>query len=454
MRSTVDRGAELADLERLQTDLPQLAVVRGRRRVGKSFLLSRGIHMDRIISYQATEGQRETQLELFAQEAARLVPGEPTLRFRTWDEAFAFVDAQASVGPLAVVIDEYQYVHVKDRSLASTIMKWWDTWERDGRPIFLVICGSALSVMRELVEGNKALFGRAAWRPQIEAFDYRTAAEFAPPTASAEDKIVRYGVLGGAAQYQVWGGGRPLKEVICETILSSAGPMYEEPLNLLRGERGIREPATYFSLLRLISEGKTQLVEMAGASEQPAPEVYQLLLRLESLGYVEHRRSVGKGTGQPYWRIIEPFHQFWFRYVYPNRSRLARGLIDPVYEEIAADLPNYTGEQVYEDCCRTWVGKYSPWASQVHELGSWWVADAEFDVVAKGKKDYALLGACEWSQRARSDTIKEVLEARDRLGRMAAKADLVVFARGFDSRLPAAAARHGVRLIGLDELFS
>lgn len=410
--------------------------------------------MDRLIAYQATEGSREDQLELFAQEAGRIVPGEPRLRFRNWDEAFAFVDAQAQEAPLALVIDEYQYLHVKDAGLASVVMKWWDRWERDGRAILLIVCGSALSIMKELVEGNKALFGRAGWRPQIDPFDYRIAAEFAPTTLSAEEKVTRYGVLGGAAQYQVWGGSRPLKRIITQSILSKGGSMYDEPPNLLRGERGIREPASYFSVLRHVSEGKTQLSEIAAAAQQSGPEVHQLLGRLEKLGYVEHRQSIGKGGGQPYWRIVEPFHAFWFRYVYPNRSRLERGLVEPVYAEIEADLPNYLGRQVLEDCCRTWVGKYSSWAPQVHELGSWWSGDAEFDIVATGKKGHVLLAACEWSKRARSDMVAEVLAARDRLGRPAANAELAIFARGFDDGLVRSAGRHNIRLIGLDELFS
>lgn len=448
----IDRKEQLAEMARLQAELPQLAVVHGRRRVGKSYLLNHGLSLPRVISYQAAEGLRETQLALFAEEAARLLPGSPPLRFDSWNSALQFVDAQLGEGALALVLDEYQYLHAKDASLDSTLMRWWDVWERRRAPIFLVICGSGISLMRELVEGNKALFGRAGWRPRIDAFDYRVAAEFAPAGLTAEEKLVRFAVLGGAAQYQVWGGSRPLKKIICEAILSKDGPMYEEPSNLLRGETEIREPAGYFSLLRYMSEGKSRIGEIASAAETSTARVTKLLRLLERLGYVEQRKPLGKGGGQPYWRIVEPFHRFWFRYVYPNASRLERGLIDAVYQEVETDLPQYMG-QAFEDCCRTWVGKYSQWAGQLYEIGSWWSGSAEFDVLATNRRGYGVLGACEWTKRAKTGLLTEATTARDMMGREARSPDLLLFARGFDPHLVAKASQEGAHLIGLENLF-
>jgi len=72
-------------------------------------------------------------------------------------------------------------------------------------PVTLVLAGSALTLMEQLLERGAPLFGRATARPRLEPLDYRDAAGFAADKAP-EALLRRWAVLGGTPQYQVWQG--------------------------------------------------------------------------------------------------------------------------------------------------------------------------------------------------------------------------------------------------------
>ena len=135
----------------------------------------------------------------------------------------------------------------------------------------------------------------------ITPFDYREAVGFGPAGASAEDKLRRYAVLGGTAQYQVWAGRSDLESVLKQRVLAKDESLFEEPLQLIRGESEIRGPGNYYEILRVIAAGATQFAAISHQLQisQPA-NLSRRLSRLADLGYIEHRTTLGgNGTGRP-----------------------------------------------------------------------------------------------------------------------------------------------------------
>ena len=456
----IDREEESARLVAAADEAPQLVVMRGRRRVGKSYLVAHALGTRRGIFFQADEQDESGHLDLFAREAATLVPGAPPLRFETWDEALRFVGAQAAAEGLVVVLDEFQWLWAAQPALDSIIQRHWDAWQRDGAPVTLVLCGSALGRMEDLVSARRPLYGRADYRPLLRPLDYRWAGAFAPVDATAEERLRRWAVLGGTPQYQVWAGRAPLRDVIADRILCRGESLYEEPLHLLREEQTIRTPGTYFKLVHAIARGATQHGEIASAAKLDTPNMTKMLTRLEELGYVERRSPLGpRGFAEKrsVYRLSDPFLRFWFRYVFPNRSRLERGRVSEVLATIEADLDTYMG-LAFEDCCRTWLSTYAPATvgGAITEIGGWWhrTGTPEIDIVALRAGGPPLLGSCKWSAKAPSNVLGALRRDRDALLGEQDDAELLVFARGFSDELVAHAAREEVRLVSADELFA
>ncbi|HYV17050.1 MAG TPA: ATP-binding protein [Conexibacter sp.] len=455
----IDRESERALLEEARSKLPSLVVMTGRRRVGKSFLLATVLAEERVVSFQADEQDEHAQLDLLAQEAARLLPGQPPLQLADWDAALSFFEREALAGgALTVVLDEFQFLCAAQPALPSIVQRFWDRWQRGDVPIALVLCGSALSFMDGLLDHGSPLFGRATQRPFLAPLDYRDAARFARNTDPVA-LLRRYAVLGGTPQYQVWAGDRRLETLLRTAILAKGQPLYADPLHLLREGEGVRDPGTYFSILRAIASGATQHNQIAQQVGLATANLSPRLARLEELGYVCAWKplTVGGRERRASYRIADPYFRFFFRYVFPNRSRLERGRVDDVAAEILVDLDNLMG-RAFEDCCRTWVGRYAEEAQvgRSEELGSWWSRDGrvEVDVVGVRKARYAFLGSCKWRRVVDVDVLDDLREAQSALGGAAATARLALFARsGFTSALRERAQREGVLLATAADLF-
>lgn len=456
----VDRQREVVLLQAQAANPPSLVIMRGRRRVGKSFLLQAAFPDDaRVISFQADEQPEPAQLALLAQEASRRV-GAP-LAFRDWYAALDFFAAQARAGgPLVVILDEFQYLGAKQRALPSMIQRCWDEWDREQLPLTLILSGSALSYMEGLFQSGSPTFGRSTLRPLILPLSFRDTASFAPADTSPPSLIARFGVVGGTPQYQLWAGKQALPRVIREAVLEPGARLYEEPLHLLRGEETIRDAGPYFTVLAAIASGRTRTGEISSRLGKTAGRATQLLETLRQLGYIEALEPLEPrhtASARSIWRIKDPFFRFWFRFVFPNRSRLERLRIDEVAATIDADLNTHLGG-VFEDCCREWIGSHSPLGSSADQVGSWWSRDhqVEIDVVALDKNGYTLLGSCKWSRRQIGENrLDELYEQRAYLGKKAARAELALFGRsGFADDLKARATREGVHLIHVDDLFA
>ncbi|AYY14972.1 ATP-binding protein [Actinobacteria bacterium YIM 96077] len=457
-QSVVDRADELAGLNAALNERPALVVLRGRRRVGKSFLLAQAFANERVLALQADEQDEPAHLDLFAREASRLLPGTPSLALDSWDEALRFVDAQARAEPLCLVLDEFQWLCRAQPALPSIVQRHWDRWQRDNVPIVVALAGSALSFMEGLLEHSSPLYGRATYRPLLEPLDYRQAAKFSS-MSDPESLLRRFAVLGGTPQYQVWAGDRPLEEIVSDRILTRGVPLYDDPLHLLREGEAIRSPGSYLSVLWSIARGDTRFNQIANRTGANAAGLAQRLERLIEAGYVEFcvpsdpQAKEKRGI----YRIADPYFRFWYRYVFPNRSRLELGRVREVADEIVEDLDNHMGF-VFEDCCRTWVAKYAPAdiLGPFDGIGAWWTRDgqSEVDIAAHRDNRYTFLGSVKWKATVDERVLDQLDEARDQIGPKAARAKLALFARhGFTDRLRERAERDGVALVTASDLF-
>lgn len=449
----------MAGLRKAASGSPSLIVVMGRRRVGKSALINAALEGSGIVAFQADQQPERTQLDLLAREASRILPGSPPIAFATWDAAFDFFEDQAARARLTVVLDEFQFLVSAQPALASILQRRWDDWQRRGLPLVIVICGSALGFMHGLLDERAPLYGRAGFRCLVLPLDFREAAGFAPEGMTARHLIERFGLLGGTPQYQIWGGPAQTRSILQSAMLARGSPLYEEPLNLVRSEEGLRDPASYFGALYAIGRGETRTGQIASRLGLDASITSRMLDRLSKLAYIEQISPVDLGSkpSRPIWKITDPYFRFWFANVFPNRSRLERDQTRDVLVDVMSGFDAFMGT-VFEECCRVWAGRYWGAAGQSLRVGSWWsrTSDAEIDVVAAGKNGYTVLGSCKWSANDLGEAVLDKLyESRALLGPRAARATLILFARsGFTQSLQRRAVRESVTLVTADDLFS
>ncbi len=474
MHGFLDRETELAWLEEgWASDRPQLRILYGRRRVGKSALLDAFARSKRHIMYQAVEGSTADQLRDLT--AAILAAEEdPVLRaapLANWDAAFAYFARMAAQERLLVVLDEYQYAAESDSTLGSRLQRWWSR-EAVHLPIYLVLCGSYVRFFVNNVLTGPA-YGRNTGALQLRPLGYRQAAAFFPRWA-AEDKVRAYAVTGGLPHYlEQMEPSRTLGWNIQHRILRRGAVLYQEAELLVREE--LREPRLYYSILRAMSEGCTRISDIrARALPQGArADITPYLNTLQELGLVQYQQPVvGGAVRRGIWRIADPYLRFWFRFVLAHKTLLDHGAdVERFYRAtVQPALDHFVSAPAYEDICRAWVldqanaGAFGP----VDRVGAWWgpipapvpqqprrQTEAEVEVVAAQGTRVALGGEAKWTTEPAGFAVLNHL--RDVL-RYVPGADgatrLALFARKFDPRLAAVRGEEGVSLVDVAELYA
>jgi AAA+ ATPase superfamily predicted ATPase len=456
-RLFLNRTAELRALERMwRAPDGQLALVWGRRRTGKSYLLAHFAETRRTVFSTATEQSAEVELEAFSDRVRdALEPGPRDVLaggpFRNWDEALNYLAAAAETEPLLVVLDEFSYLVASNPSLPSIVQRFWDRAGRTSR-LRLVLCGSATNVMEGLGAAKAPLFGRFTLRLQIHPFTFSDAARFHPGLAPADQAVV-YGVLGGMPLYlRLWDPDESIADNLANLIGEPHAPLVNEGELLLRTE--LPEAAGYFRLMAAIAEGHAKF---SGIRDVAKMDPTRGLERLAAVRLVERRAPVTEALDQTRrrtHRIGDNFLTFWFRFVYPNRGEIERGLgAQVVRSSVLPKLDEHMGP-VFKELARDHVRNLTVAGELdgVTRVGSWWSADGrtEIDVVALSDQRVALAGEATWDERLdRSALVRLRQGLRILPGGDDDEVPLALFARtGIDDVRPEEA-----RLVTVEDLY-
>ncbi|MFW6192300.1 MAG: ATP-binding protein [Gemmatimonadota bacterium] len=408
----VDRQIELDELRALSARPgPALALLYGRRRVGKTYLLDEAWADAERFYYLATDSTpARNRMELIRELAGWTGRDHQPEDFPTWRTVFRHLAGLTGERPLVVVLDEFPYLMGdEDDDVVSQLAAVWDREVRD-RDLTLVLCGSTVGTMERLRSGDSALYGRIDWMARLRPFDYLDTARMVADRPAREAARV-YGIFGGTPRYlSAIRPGEPLGSEVSRTVLSPRGEVHLQLAHLLEQEQGIRRTGEYRAVLAAVAEGNTGTNEIAGAAGlQGSPHVARRALEtLEELELVRRERLFDAGPRSP-WRnrIAEPAVEFWHRFVEPSRARLETGG-DPkgVWEDsVAPHLSTYMG-RIFERMCRqAYVRHYEDWGLPGADEWARWEGqdrngrDIEVDVVARLADGRLLAGEIKWSSR-------------------------------------------------------
>ncbi|HEX5054772.1 MAG TPA: ATP-binding protein [Planctomycetota bacterium] len=415
----LDREAELARLRAaLSGKGAGFACVYGRRRLGKSALLRRLLSEMPAVYYVGDDREAALQRSSLASEVARHLPGFDQVDYRDWERLLArwWQDAPPK---LALILDEFPAMVTASPELPSLLQK-----QLDHAPRPLVLCGSSQRMMHGLVlDASAPLFGRAR---EILRLEPLTLPWLRPALGlrRAADAIEHYAVWGGVPRYWELAAEHPSRAVaVAKLVLDPLGVLHREPDRLLQDD--IQDTARSASILALIGAGCHRLTEIAARLGVPATTLSRPVARLLDLGLVERTVPFGRtvrDTKRTLYRLRDPFLAFWYRFVEPNRSRLAVGQLDAVAAEVERDWPVYLG-MAWEQMARDSVAQLEIAGDRWRPALRWWGASTErtpieIDVVAEsvGDRRKVLVGEAKLTA-----TAKEVRGIAERLARDAAR---------------------------------
>jgi uncharacterized protein len=400
----VNRVNELDLLEkRFASPKAEMFVLYGRRRVGKTELLTRFCEGKRSVFFVSDLGAEVSLRSALssAVNATLFGPDQMSAVYASWEDLFQALGRAAQTERLVVVLDEFPYLVGAYPPIASILQRVWDQTLKDSQ-IMLILCGSYIGMMEETVLGYQApLYGRRTGQYLLEPLQFQDARPFFA-NYSLDDQVRTYAIYGGTPAYlQTLQVNASLAQNIQDGILTRGSFLYDEVRFILQQE--LREPRNYFAILQAIAAGKTRLNEIKQATGIEGATAY--LDTLQQLHLVERRVPVTEM--QPHksrrgiYRLQDQFLRFWFRHVHPNRSQLERGGAQIILNnQVLPQLDLFTG-LAFEEICRQslWqLGMSGELSLTPLNIGSWWNANEEIDLVILGETD-VILTECKWANK-------------------------------------------------------
>jgi len=338
------RERELQVLDELATSgKPELYVLYGRRRVGKTELLQQFCKARRAVYFLAAQVREKDNLRAFRDALMEGIDDAlaANIEFPDWSAALNFAAERAKDERLVVVLDEFPYLCEATKGLPSQIQRFWDTKGKNSR-LMLVLCGSQVSFMeREVLAERSPLFGRRTAQRRLEPLNPADALPFFPRW-SMRDRVHAFAVLGGMPAYlRRFDDSRPLMENVARECLRPEGYLFDEVQFLLRSE--LSNPATYNSILAAIARGNEKVGDIALDVGVDSTTANKYLTTLRELSLVEREVPITdpdplrsrRGT----YRVADRFLAFHFRHIQPHAGLIHSGRGTRVLEQfIEPDL--------------------------------------------------------------------------------------------------------------------
>ena len=420
----VDRNEELAFLNglftRQQPGTAQLALVYGRRRVGKTELL---LHWARNsgVTFTYWAALRETadlqRKGLFAQI---LGVGEDSAPIhRSWPAMWKAIADLIQDKLHILILDELPYAADSDPAMLSALQHAWDQLFQNSRMV-IVLCGSHVRVMETLLSRQSPLFGRMTAQWHLGPLPFSSLREFYPAW-KPEERVAAYAIAGGIPAYLRWmDASRSLTENIRDVILNPGGMFLAEPAFLLYDE--VREPKHYLAILKAVGAGCHTLTEISDWSFIPRTSVNVYLNTLQELRLIERQLPATLRPGERArsragrYHLSDPYFRFYFHFIAPfQEDKLDEP--DEILQRIQANLRAFVGATAFEDLARQWViqqGKAGRLPFVPQAIGSHWSSRVQVDVVSVNwnSRDI-LLGECKWGvEKVDRQVIRDLLETK------------------------------------------
>ena len=324
----------------------KITVLTGRRRIGKT-LLAKKYAEDKDHLYLFTSKKAEKLIcDEFLIEYEDFINEKHIGKIDRFTELFELLLKLGTMKEYVLIIDEFQEFKNINKSTFSEIQKLWDKYKFETH-VHIIFIGSIYSLMTEIFQNEKEpLYGRADRILYIKPFKPNIIKEILEDydSYSEENLFYNYLITGGVPRYQelLYENGNFTKENIINQIFQRNSFFIEEGRSLLIQEFG-KEYGIYFSILELISSGKTSRSEIESVLEK---SVGGYLERLENEYNVVVKVKpivVKKDSRNQKYTIKDNFIRFWFRFIYKNMTIIQNERFEYIKQLIDRDISTYAG---------------------------------------------------------------------------------------------------------------
>lgn len=326
----IGREEQISELDRcLAMSKPQLVLVYGRRRVGKTYLIDTYFH--NVFTFKFTgvyKKEKEKQLAAFAKELA-LKNGLPPAELKEWDDAFFALRAYLETikeGKKVVFIDELPWLDDGSGDFLKAFEYFWNQYGNAAKDLVFIACGSNTSyLLNKLIRGKGGFYNRKTTQIRLEPFSLGETESFLRSIGvnwERRDIADCYMVLGGIPYYlQGVRNDLTVSQNIDNLLFRRNGPLWDEFDMLYRNL--FRRSQAYIRIMEKVCENRYGLTrdEIARRLGRKSADgsISQKLKALSDCGFIRPYIAYRDGQKKTLYRCADYFTFFYLRFVRDNR---------------------------------------------------------------------------------------------------------------------------------------
>ena len=402
------------ELTLLQQDyIGKAVMVYGKRRVGKTTLIQKALEncQHQTVYYECSKGAMQDNIDGLVRELVRVKMLPVPLNFSTLQDVFIYLNALPK--KIVVVIDEYPYLKkATDSATVDSIFQ--NIIDNRLSNIELVLSGSHIGMMKDLLQERNALYGRFAVTIKLNELNYQDAARFYPDR-TPYDKVAHYAVFGGSPFVnQALNPAATLRENVISTILNPVSAVYLYASQLLLTDYSVKINAE--RIVSVIGNGKKRYTEIEDKLDvKKTGNLSKQIKSLTELEIVSRNSPINKigDNKKATFEINDNLLRFYFTFIYKNASALQVLGAEAFYDEyVAPTLTDFISRR-FEGICRDYFSLQvrSGKLKGVRNIGSYYYDDpvhrknGEFDVALELADGYAIYEAKYYAQPMTLDEI-------------------------------------------------
>ena len=354
----IGRKEELKKLDKMMhADEMTFTLIYGRRRVGKSELVSQAMAKSKVknLYYECRQVAQENNVNGLSEIVSETM-GLPKLGFSDIESLLHYIFELSTKEKMVLVLDEYPYLRESVRGMDSILQAAIDQYRKNSK-LTLIILGSYVEVMRSLLEHENPLYGRVDLTINLKQMDYYESSFFYP-NFSEEDKIRIYSVFGGIPYYnRLIDDSKSVQENITELIASSGARLENEVSMYLNAE--LSKIVNANEVFEALSRGFSKYSDILSQSHvSSGPTLVDVLDKLISMEVVVKTAPINDSTNKKKvgYYICDNLSLFYYRYIFRYSSQMNIMDSEVFYKKyIEKDFEEYYVPHMFESVCRQYL---------------------------------------------------------------------------------------------------
>lgn len=346
----IGRDKELRELNsRYRGKKKEFGVIYGRRRAGKTALISEFAKGKNAVVFQAKRDSAYGNLRSFSYAICQKLSLPSDFVFSSYEAAFRAIEEHFAGERYLLVIDEYPYILDQMPSFSSVLQEFVDKSEDN---LFLLISGSDVSFLKnEILDHNSPLYKRRTLEMKIGKLDYSEAIAFVKDFDDEEKS--RYLSLMSTFPYYLSAIDPSLsfEENLKRLLFNPYGAFFGLPDQVL--SNSVRAQDVYNAILLAISHKHKNVSSISNYTKEEDAKISKYLTTLINGETVRRAETFWGNKKTVYYEIDDPLLEFYYRFIFRNEERI-RMNGKMVYDELHEQIEQFISFG-FENICRLYL---------------------------------------------------------------------------------------------------